>query len=235
MISGGSQGAFRNYAGISVKANGSATVVPLVNSWKKIDVFDAASPERISNGVHASGHVIVGATGVYQVSFDSAADSAGANKTYELSAFEIDLANPVTITVATDDDPVVITAIAHGLSNGDFVKINGGDMVELTDRIFRVADKTDNTFELQDDAGSPADIDGGAFTTYTTGGLVYAAVETAVHSLRRFAGSSDVGYHGASCHVSLTGASSVELYVKGTSDATDITVDTANLNINRVG
>ena len=70
----------------------------------------------------------------------------------------------------------------HGFRNEDRVKISGnavGGMVELNDRIFTVADKTQDTFELADDGGaSPAnDIDGSGFAAWTSGGIVQLATE----------------------------------------------------------
>ena len=81
----------------------------------------------------------------------------------------LELNNPVTITGATQADPVVITAAGHGRSNGDQVyidKIIG--MTELNDRPFLVANATASTFELQDLTAT--DIDGTGYTAYVTGG-----------------------------------------------------------------
>lgn len=78
---------------------------------------------------------------------------------------------PKTITGATAANPVVITATAHGFSNGDQVKINGVvGMTELNDQVFLVADKTDDTFELTSLAG--VDTNGTAYTAYISGGEV---------------------------------------------------------------
>lgn len=99
----------------------------------------------------------------------------------------LSLDNPVTITGATSADPVVITATAHGFSDGDEVDINGIKWVssfdatfnetqpdQLNRRRFKVANKTANTFELTNIAG--VDIDGSAFDAYTEGGEVREAV-----------------------------------------------------------
>ena len=74
------------------------------------------------------------------------------------------------ITGATAADPVVITDAAHGLSNGDTVRITDVvGMIELNNRRFRVSNAATNTFELQDPE-TRTDIDGSNFTAYVSGG-----------------------------------------------------------------
>lgn len=76
-----------------------------------------------------------------------------------------------TITGATVADPVVVTAAAHGFEDGDSIKITDiVGMTDINDTVFLVASKTTNTFELTDIEGE--DIDGSAFTAYTSGGIV---------------------------------------------------------------
>ena len=56
-----------------------------------------------------------------------------------------------TITGITQANPAVVTASSHGYSNGDEVVISGvSGMTEVNGKRFLVADKTTNTFELQD-------------------------------------------------------------------------------------
>jgi hypothetical protein len=82
-----------------------------------------------------------------------------------------------TISGATAADPVVITATSHGYSNGDEVTIASvGGMTEINGRRFIVADKTANTFELTSQADG-TDIDGSAYTAYTSGGSSYKVYE----------------------------------------------------------
>ncbi len=76
-----------------------------------------------------------------------------------------------TVTGATQADPVVITATAHGFSDGDSIKITDVvGMTDINDTVYLVASKTANTFELTDVEGN--DIDGTAFTAYTSGGVI---------------------------------------------------------------
>ena len=75
------------------------------------------------------------------------------------------------ITAITKADPAVVTASAHGLSDGDRVYISGiVGMTELNNREFTVANKTTNTFELSGE-------DSSSNTTYTSGGKVGNIVE----------------------------------------------------------
>ena len=69
-----------------------------------------------------------------------------------------------TITGATQANPVVITAVAHGFNDGDETELNNlGGMTELNTRRFKVANKTADTYELKGE-------DGTGHTAYTSGG-----------------------------------------------------------------
>ena len=54
----------------------------------------------------------------------------------------------LTVTTATNANPCVMTSTAHGLANGDYVVVTSG-WTRTTDRVFRVANVTANTFELE--------------------------------------------------------------------------------------
>lgn len=74
------------------------------------------------------------------------------------------------ITGATKANPVVITSVAHGLSNGDLVDIDDvGGMTEINGLRFTVANKTADTFEL-------SGVNGTAYTAYTSGGTFRKAL-----------------------------------------------------------
>ncbi len=77
----------------------------------------------------------------------------------------------VTNPGITAADPVVVTATAHGLSDGDKVRITDVvGMTEVNDNYYYVSNKTANTFELQDSGA--ADIDGSAYTAWVSGGEI---------------------------------------------------------------
>lgn len=91
--------------------------------------------------------------------------------------------DPKTITGITSANPVVVTAAAHGFSDGD--KILPSDVVGMKDDdgtshingiSFLVANKTTNTFELTDLEGNA--IDGSSFSDYVSGGKVRKYVTT---------------------------------------------------------
>ena len=74
-----------------------------------------------------------------------------------------------TITGATAANPVVITATAHGFSDGDIIAIHEVvGMVEINHTKFFVNNKTANDFELQDLTGT--NVDGTGYTAYSSGG-----------------------------------------------------------------
>lgn len=91
-----------------------------------------------------------------------------------LSLFEDE---KVDVVGATQADPVVITtSVDHGFGNGDTIAFfSVGGMTELNSNVYKVANKTDTTFELTDT--SDVDIDGTAFTAYTTGGVIRKAID----------------------------------------------------------
>lgn len=78
----------------------------------------------------------------------------------------------VTVSGLTQADPAVVTATSHGFSNGDHVYITGVvGMTEINNTTlpYVVANKTTNTFELQDTDGN--NIDSSAYTAYSSGGV----------------------------------------------------------------
>lgn len=107
------------------------------------------------------------------------------------------LESAVNITAITGANPGVVTAASHGYSNGDDVFITGiVGMTELNGRNFRVANKTANTFELNDYQGNNIDTSG--YTAYSSGGttarvytLTTPYLEADLYDLN-FAQSNDV-------------------------------------------
>jgi len=90
----------------------------------------------------------------------------------------LSLDEPITITGATKASPIVITAIGHGLSNGDYVDFSDiKGMTELNGFRGKVANKTTDTFELVN-MDDDTNIDGTSYTTYKSGGYVRKAVIT---------------------------------------------------------
>ena len=71
-----------------------------------------------------------------------------------------------TITGATRANPVVITSNGHGFANGDFIRITGvNGMTQLNNKIFTVANKTSNTFQL-------SGVNGSSYSNYSSAGSI---------------------------------------------------------------
>lgn len=71
-----------------------------------------------------------------------------------------------TITGATRGNPVVITSNAHGFANNEYVWVRGvGGMTDINNKVFRVANRTTNTFQLRSTNGT-------GYGDYTNGGTV---------------------------------------------------------------
>lgn len=91
--------------------------------------------------------------------------------------------DPKTISAATTANPVVITATAHGFSNGDRVLITEvKGMEELNTNTFTVAGATANTFQL-------SGINGTSYNAYVSGGEVRKLVST-ISSLNHLEGQT---------------------------------------------
>ena len=79
------------------------------------------------------------------------------------------LEGDITISGITKANPGVVTATAHGYSNGDFVVISSVvGMTQVNNKTFKVSNKATNTFELQDVDGSNVDTSG--YSTYSSAG-----------------------------------------------------------------
>lgn len=89
----------------------------------------------------------------------------------------LSLDSPVTINGVLRADPAVVTAVAHGFSDGDQVRIDKAEgMTEINKNNYLVANKTTDTFELTDLDGN--DIDARDFGLYESGGEVRLMVST---------------------------------------------------------
>ena len=109
------------------------------------------------------------------------------------------LESNVTISGATQANPVVVTATGHSYSNGDEISITGvAGMTELNNKRYLVANKTTNTFEITNVDGT--NINGTGFTAYTSGGVANRVYEITTPYLTaelfdiKFAQSADVMY-----------------------------------------
>lgn len=77
----------------------------------------------------------------------------------------------VNVSGITKANPGVVTATAHGFSNGDRVILSSvGGMTEVNNRQFVVANVTANTFEL-------SGVNTSSYSTYTSGGTVASIIE----------------------------------------------------------
>lgn len=73
------------------------------------------------------------------------------------------LAASKTITAITKASPAVASSTAHGFTNGQEVKLSVNGMLEVNNKVVRVANVAANTFELEG-------VDSTLFNTFTSGG-----------------------------------------------------------------
>jgi hypothetical protein len=104
-----------------------------------------------------------------------------------------------TITGITQANPGVVTATAHGYSNGDTVVITGVvGMTQVNNKRFKVASVATDTFALQDVDGN--NVNTTSYTAYTSGGIanrVYTLTTTYLTADLfniKYAQSADVMY-----------------------------------------
>ena len=153
-----------------------------------------------------------------------------------------------TISGITQANPAVVTATSHGYDNGDEVVITGvSGMTEVNGKRFLVADKTTNTFELQDK--DAVDINSTGFTAYSSGGVSNKVFEittpytTAQLFDLKFAQSADVMYITHPSHevekLSRTGHTSWTLtdvdFTKGPMQDANTTTTTLNPGATAIG
>ena len=112
---------------------------------------------------------------------------------------------PKTISGATQADPVVISATAHGYANGDEIFINEVvGMTKLNGKSYLVANQVANTFEITDIDG--VDIDGTGFTAYSSAGVAEKIFEITTpyeeedHEKIKFAQNADTMYQASQEH-----------------------------------
>lgn len=222
-----------DYAGIYFDENGNPTTINLVEAFELIADFDTDQPENISDGDNTINAITIGATGDYDVRFSMSLSSAGSNKLYELFGFEVAVSG-TAVTGVSNDNPCLVTANSHPFSNGDYVKIVGvGGATGVNDRIFTVANAGANDFTLDADDGT--DVDGAGFGVYASPGTVFLATKLSQgHTHRKIATGGDIGSWSGGGIAALTSGNLIELWIKGTSDASDVTAEDCSFTIERL-
>jgi hypothetical protein len=77
-------------------------------------------------------------------------------------AMQSALAAATTITGITKASPGVVTSVAHGYSNGDYLFLTVSGMYQIDNKVVRVANKTNDTYELEG-------VNTTAFDTFSSG------------------------------------------------------------------
>ena len=79
---------------------------------------------------------------------------------------------PTAVTAITKANPGVVTSTAHGLSDGNLVRLTAvTGMTEVNYVVFTVTNATANTFELYTTDTVPTPVDTSAYETYISGGF----------------------------------------------------------------
>jgi hypothetical protein len=102
-------------------------------------------------------------------------------------AMQSALAAADTISSITKASPGVVTATAHGLNNGDYVYLSVLGMHQVNDRVFRVANKTTDTFELEGENTTNYD----TFTSGTAEAITFGTSITTATTVSSDGGNFD--------------------------------------------
>ncbi len=140
--------------------SGSATVTITDTNISTVTTYDAV---YFNTPISVGGIVL---SGLYPIALVTGATS------YQITASSNATATIATIAItgATQANPCVVTAVAHGRSNGDLVYIAGvGGMTQLNGNIYTVAGVAANTFQL-------SGINSTGYGAYTAGGFVYGGI-----------------------------------------------------------
>ena len=225
-----------NFAGLYVRDASTATEITVVNVYTKVTAYTADMPEVVSDAAHATDDITIGATGTYKIAYANDLETAAGAKDIGMDVFCIAATvSGTAITAITKADPAVVTmSAAHGLENGDRVKITGVvGMVEVNDQIFTVAAKAATTFALDADDGT--DINSGGYTDWSSGGTVTLATRVdQTHAHADFAIQDDARTMSATGFAECTAADTYEIYIKNITDAVDCTVGTGQFIMERV-
>lgn len=209
------------------------TTINTISIFEQITKFDNVGVED------GSGHVVgnvssddftITPAGTYEVYIGmSFKNASGSNKNL-LIVPKVVLATPLTITNATNTDPIVVTiSAAHGLKNGDMVTITsvGGNAAANTDII--VANIAPTTFECTtlahaNIAGTGAYTSGGTVNASYPGSMVIEAVVSGSDLERGFS---------TGLHIFASG-DILELAVANITDGNNVVISQVTFRITRI-
>ncbi len=170
--------AFSSIGFHTFNATSADTTLTNQNEFNQFLGFENVGPEDPSGfavGSSANDEIVLSATagGVYDISYTFSVDVTGTNQSV-IMALACELSTPLTITDASNADPIVITtSSAHELSDGDAVTISGLAGAQATGNGDRLVDVTGaTTYAIYDLAGSSV-AGAGAYTSGGTVDVVY--------------------------------------------------------------
>ena len=163
-----------------------------VMGWSKYETDGTfENIQTISEGEEDQAWVIVKRTvnGTTRRMLEFLDNGDGIDDTDSFSDSAITVSNNKPITGITAANPAVVTATAHGFSDGDTIIIKdlvdpdvssldstATNMTSLNGCVFTVANKTANTYELTNSSGS--NIDTSAYNAYGSGGNCWETVSS---------------------------------------------------------
>lgn len=97
-------------------------------------------------------------------------------------AMQSAIATSKVITAITQADPAVVSSVAHGYANGDYVLMAAQGMTQVNGRVFRVSGVATDSFELEG-------IDSTGFDAFTSGDAKSLTFGTSLTTVTAVSGS----------------------------------------------
>lgn len=97
------------------------------------------------------------------------------------------IATALVVTAISQASPAVVTSAGHGLSNGQYVKLDVQGMSQLDGRVFKIAGVTTDTFELVGEDST----DFGAFSSGTARAITYGTTLATATNLSASGGEAE--------------------------------------------
>ncbi len=94
-----------------------------------------------------------------------------------------------TITLATNAAPGVFTSVGHGYLDGDIILVRTSGMIEVNERVFVVANKAIDTFQLKNTATGAVGIDTTLFGVFSSGSAEKVTLATSIPGVQEFSPS----------------------------------------------
>jgi len=206
-------------AGIHYTTGASAVVpITLADVYTKLTDFTTNGPNVVSTSDQANNRIVIGASRVYASHVAVSGEVTGSAALFEVSIINI-AQGTTAITGISEATPGVVSTAGHSFTDGQLVKITGVvGMVEVNDRVFKVAAADATTFALT--TYTDANVATGGYTSWSSGGTIQLATE--ITEINRDFPNGSVGASGTSFPFNGVAGDFLEVYAKNEDNTNEI-------------